>query len=154
MTLAEYKTKKEELSEKHTSIFSKDSTVYATIAIDEIISNIIMTHRTEKHYYSSLEQLGQLICKELNVNEEKIDWDKLEEYRYEIESSMATFYLDAKQVTKILSNINVKKATLHNDLDLNCKAFDISLTDNIILDIIKGELKPHNKEVSKKLFLV
>lgn len=153
MTLQEHELKKEAMSEKHTSISLKGSDEFVSIALDELIYFIYINTRTEEDTDALLERMSQIICKELNVAYEKIDWQKLENYKYDIENSMASFYLDTQQITKILNSSKVNK-TEKGDHDISSKTFDASIVEDNIIDSLKIDLKDSKIEDSKKSFLL
>lgn len=153
MTLKEHKLKKEAMSEKHTDISLKGSDEFVSIALDELIYFIYINNRTEEADDAFLEIMSQLICKKLDVTDEKIDWRKLEDFKYDIENSMASFYLDTRQITEILNASKVNE-TISGDHDITCKTFDISIVQDSVLKTLKIELKDNSIADSKKDFLL
>ncbi len=100
--------KKIEEVNKIKKALGKDYSNYVENAINEILYGIYRTSETEELYDKMIDDIGTYIKNKLNIqNDESIEWTRIGDWYWEWSNSL-TYYLDIKEIAKILGSIKIK----------------------------------------------
>lgn len=88
----------------------KDYSNYVQNAVEEILYGVYRVAETNEQYEKMIDDIGVYVKNKLNIeNDDNIEWQKIEEWYYEWCNSLL-YYLDDKEVVKILGSIKIKEA--------------------------------------------
>lgn len=87
----------------------KDYSNYVQNAVEEILYRVYAVAETNEQYDKIIDDIGIYIKNKLNIeNDDNIEWQNIEEWYSEWCNSLL-YYLDEKEVVKILGSIKIKE---------------------------------------------